>query len=198
MRIEIVIFDGYDELDAFGPFEVLAVAAGQGAPFKVALVGLVEAGQVRGIHGSRVLVDAGLGNPDAVIVPGGGWLNRAQTGAFAEAERGVLPARLAALAPDVRWTASVCTGAMLLAAAGLLKGRPATTNKDALEELGATGAIVQPNRVVCDGNVITSGGLSAGLDLGLWIIEREVGPALARKVADIMEYRPHNDVLRSQ
>ncbi|HST85010.1 MAG TPA: DJ-1/PfpI family protein [Kineosporiaceae bacterium] len=198
MRIEIVVFDGYDELDAFGPFEVLAVAAGQGAPFEVVLVGLEGPGEVRGIHGSRVLLEVGLGTPDAVIVPGGGWLNRAPSGAFAEAARGVLTERLAALAPDLRWTASVCTGAMLLAAAGLLKGRPATTNRAALAELRAGGAIVQGNRVVDDGNVITSGGLSAGLDLGLWLIEREVDADLARNVADILEYRPHNDVWQSR
>ena len=194
MRIEIVIFDGYDELDAIGPFEVLAMAAGRGAPFEVALVGIDGPGEIRGQHGSRMIVDAGLGTPDAVIVPGGGWLSRSPAGAWAESTRGVLPERLAALAPDLRWTASVCTGAMLLAAAGLLKGKSATTNRNALAELRATGATALPNRVVDDGDVITVGGLSAGLDLGLWIIEREVGPDLARTVADLIEYTPRNDV----
>lgn len=194
MRIEIVVFDGYDELDAFGPFEVLAVAAGQGAPFDVTLVGVDGAGEIRGHHGSRVVVDAGLGTPDAVIVSGGGWLDRAPAGAWAEAERGVLPRRLAALAPGLRWTASVCTGAMLLSAAGLLRGRPATTNRNAQAELRERGALVRSNRVVDDGTLITAGGLVAGLDLGLWIIEREVGADLAAAVASSIEYRPHHDV----
>jgi hypothetical protein len=73
-----------------------------------------------------------------------------------------------------------------------------TTMIKFIAELRGSGAIVHNNRVVDDGNVITSGGLSAGLDLGLWLIEREVGPDLARAVADILEYRPHHDVWQSR
>jgi transcriptional regulator GlxA family with amidase domain len=196
MRIEIVVFDGYDELDALGPFEVLKVAAGRGAPFDVTLVGVDGPGEIRGQHGSRIVVDAALGDavPDAVIVSGGGWLSRADAGAWAQAQRGVLPRRLAALAPGLRWSASVCTGAMLLSAAGLLRGRPATTNRHAQAELGERGALVRANRVVDDGTLITAGGLVAGLDLGLWIIEREVDADLAAAVAATVEYTPHRDV----
>jgi transcriptional regulator GlxA family with amidase domain len=201
MRIEIVIFDGFDELDAIGPLETLGLARGAGAPFDVTLVGIDGPGEVRGQHGTRVVVSAGLGlgdePPAAVIVPGGGWLNRAPAGAWAEAERGVLTARLAQLAPSLTWTASVCTGAMLLASAGLLAGRTATTNRNAHAELAATGAIVRTNRVVDDGNIITAGALSAGLDLGLWIIEREVDAATASAVAEGMEYQPQNNVWQS-
>jgi len=193
MRIEIVIFDGYDELDALGPFEVLAVAAGRGAPFEVALVGVDAAGEIRGNHGSRVIVDRGLGEPDAVIVPGGGWLNRAPAGAWVQAQGGSLPDRLAALAPRLRWTASVCTGTMLLAAAGLVKGRTVTTNRNAWQELRDSGGTVRPNRVVDDGNLITCGGITAGLDLALRIVEREAGPDLATAVAAGLEYAPRND-----
>jgi transcriptional regulator GlxA family with amidase domain len=194
MRIEIVIFDGYDELDAFGPFEVLALASGRGAPFEVALVGAEGAGEVRGSHGSRVRVDAGLGNPEGVIVPGGGWLDRAPAGAWAQAEKGLLPKQLASLAPSLRWTASVCTGAMLLAAAGLLKGRIATTNRHAQAELRNHGVTVLPNRVVDDGNLITAGGITAGLDLALWLTTREAGPAVAQNVATSIEYTPSPDI----
>ncbi len=194
MRIEIVVFDGFDELDAFGPLEVLSSAAGRGAPFELALVGVTGPGRVRAHHGTHVVVSAGLGQPDAVIVPGGGWLNRAPAGAWAEAQRGELPARLAALAPSLRWTASVCTGALLLASAGLLNGRTATTNRNALAELAATGANVVTHRVVDDGPAVTAGGLSAGLDLGLWLIQREVSAELAHEVADSLEYVPRDDV----
>jgi transcriptional regulator GlxA family with amidase domain len=194
MRIEIVIFDGYDELDAFGPFEVLALAAGKGAPFEVALVGAEGAGEVRGSHGSRVLVQAGLGSPEAVIVPGGGWLDRAPAGAWAQAEKGLLPKQLATVAPQLRWTASVCTGGMLLAAAGLLEGRIATTNRHAQAELRDYGVTVLPNRVVDDGNLITAGGITAGLDLALWLTTREAGADLARAVARSMEYTPDPDI----
>jgi len=194
MRIEIVIFDGFDELDALGPFEALTSAAGGGAPFEVALVGADGPGEVRGDHGLRLVVDAGLGSPDAVIVPGGGWLDRADAGSWAQAQRGELPAKLAELAPTVRWTASVCTGAMLLAEAGLLRGRTATTNRNAQDELRATGVTVLPNRVVDDGNIITAGGIICGIDLALWLIEREVGAELAERVAFGLEYVAQRDV----
>jgi transcriptional regulator GlxA family with amidase domain len=138
----------------------------------------------------------GLGSPDGIVVPGGGWMNRAPEGAWAQAERGVLPGRLAELAGTVRWTASVCSGAMLLARAGLLKGRPATTNHNLIDALAETGAQAMRRRVVDDGPVITAGGLTAGLDLGLWLIEREVSAKLAARVAESMEYRPWNDVWR--
>ncbi|GAB3943161.1 hypothetical protein GCM10029976_065360 [Kribbella albertanoniae] len=71
----------------------------------------------------------GLGTPDALVVPGGGWGSRAEKGSWAEARRGVLTERIAELAPQLRWIGSVCTGTMLLAEAGLLKGRPATTSR---------------------------------------------------------------------
>lgn len=199
MRIEVVIFDGFDELDVFGPVEVLSMASTPNRPFDVELVGVHGPGEVIGQHGTRVRVTARLagGGVDAVIVPGGGWLNRAPAGAWAQLQEAVLPRRLAELAPSLRWTASVCTGAMLLAAAGLLEARPATTNRRARGELAQAGAVVLTNRVVDDGNVITAGGLSAGLDLGLWILEREVGPELAAEVADRMEYTAHRDVHRT-
>jgi transcriptional regulator GlxA family with amidase domain len=196
MRIEIVVFDGFDEIDAIGPFEVLDSAAQVGAPFDVVLVGADGPAEIQAQHGLRMVVEEGLGRPDAVIVPGGGWLNHAPEGAWTQARRGALPRRLAELAGTVRWTASVCSGAMLLAEAGLLRGRPATTNHNLLTGLGETGAVVTPHRIVDDGDIITAGGLTAGLDLGLWLIEREVGPELAATIADNMEYLPRNDVWR--
>jgi putative intracellular protease/amidase len=183
MRIEIVVFDGFDELDAFGPFEVFSIAG-----FDVELVAVERPGQVTGKGGAQLLVPAVLGQADGVVVPGGGWLNRAAVGSWAEAQRGVLPARLAELAPSTRWLASVCTGGMLLATAGLLTGRRATTNRNAYEELRAHDVTVLDQRVVDDGDRITAGALSAGLDLGLWITERELGAAAAERVATAVEY----------
>ncbi len=198
MRIEMVVFDGFDELDVFGPLEVLKSAAGPAA-FDVRLVGADGPGEITAQHGTRLIVAEGLGTgdapPDAVVVPGGGWLNRAPAGSWHEAQRGVLPARLAELAPSLNWIGSVCTGALLLAAAGLLTGRPATTNRNARAELAAAGAVVTTHRVVDDGPVITAGGLSAGLDLGLRIIEREAGAELAAAVAHSLEYAARDDVL---
>jgi transcriptional regulator GlxA family with amidase domain len=178
VRIEIVIFDGFDELDAIGPFEVLSLAG-----FDVELVVASEPGPVRSMRGLPVHVPTVLGRPDGLIAVGGGWMNRASEGSWAQAERGILPERLALAAGSARWSASVCTGAMLLAAAGLLTGRNATTNANAYGELRAYGVNVVEERVVDDGDRVTAGALSAGLDLGLWLTEREMGAQRAAEVA---------------
>ncbi|MFG1838053.1 DJ-1/PfpI family protein [Micromonospora sp. NPDC049175] len=183
MRIEIVVFDGFDELDVFGPFEVLAIAG-----FAVELVAVERPGPVVSMRGVQLQVPAVLGRPDGVVVPGGGWLNRAAAGSWAQAQHGVLPARLAALAPSTRWMASVCTGGLLLAAAGLLGQRRATTNRNAYDELRSYGVDVVDERVVDDGDRITAGALTAGLDLALWITERERDAATADRVAATIEY----------
>lgn len=179
--IEIVLFDGFDEIDAFGPFEVLS-SAGLDVEF-VAL----EPDDIVSMRGATLRIPAALGRPDGEIVPGGGWLNRAPDGLRAQAERGVLPARLAELAPSVRWLASVCTGS-LLARAGLLADRYATTNRNAVDELRPDVLDVIAERVVDDGDRITAAGLTAGLDLGLHLVERELGSAVADRVAGSIEY----------
>lgn len=188
MRIEIVIFDGFDEVDAIGPFEVLRNAARAVDDLEVELVGAAGGGLVTGGHGLRATVDRGLsGTADVVIVPGGGWNDRAPQGARAEADRGELPARLAELHRAGARVASVCTGGMLLAAAGITAGRPATTHHGALEDLRASGAKVIEARVVDDGDVVTAGGVTAGLDLALHLVEREWGQELADAIAREME-----------
>ncbi|MFI5924868.1 DJ-1/PfpI family protein [Micromonospora sp. NPDC051543] len=183
MRIDIVVFDGFDELDVFGPFEVLSVAG-----LDVRLVAVERPGPVTSMRGVELRVPDVLGPADGVIVPGGGWLNRAAEGAWAQAQRGELPARLSALAPSTRWMASVCTGALLLAAAGLLTGRRATTNRNAYDELRGYDVTVLDERVVDDGDRVTAGALTAGLDLGLWLTERELGGGMADGVATAIEY----------
>ena len=192
MLIEIPLFDGFDEIDAFGPFEVLSSAG-----FLVSLVGGVRPGRVISMRGIRLDVETVLGEPDAVVVPGGGWLNRAPEGSWAQAQRGTLPDKLAKIAPTTRLIASVCSGAMLLASAGLMTGRRATTNRNAFDELRGYDVEVIDERVVDDGTIITAGGLTAGIDLGLWIAERELGTAVADRVARSMEYTRQGRVWRS-
>ncbi len=197
MRIEIPVFDGFDELDAVGPYEVLRIAGeiSTDAGLEVALVGAHGPGGVVAAHGLRLNVSEGLGRPDTVIMPGGGWTGRTPRGTWHEVHTGILPARLAEVAPSCRWVASVCTGAMLLAAAGLTTGRRVTTHLDALDDLRATGAqVVDGARVVDDGDLLTAAGVTAGLDLSLWIVERAFGPALAEAVATEIEYRRLRDV----
>jgi transcriptional regulator GlxA family with amidase domain len=121
-------------------------------------------------------------------VPGGGWNDRAPQGARAEAERGDLPRRLAELHAGGARVGSVCTGGMILAAAGLTEGRPATTHRGALDDLRASGAEVVEARVVDDGDLITAGGVTSGIDLALHVVEREWGERLADGIASEMEF----------
>jgi transcriptional regulator GlxA family with amidase domain len=200
LRIEIPVFDGFDELDAIGPYEVLRTAGeiDPDAGLEVALVGAHGPGEVVAAHGLRLSLSEGLGRPDAVIVPGGGWTRRPLCGAWHEVQTGILPARPAELAPSCRWVASVCTGAMLLAAAGLTTGRRVTTHHDDLDDLRATGAqVVDGARVVDDGDLLTAAGVTAGLDLSLWIVERARGAAVADTVATEIEHQRVRDVHRS-
>jgi transcriptional regulator GlxA family with amidase domain len=106
----------------------------------------------------------------------------------------VTTARIAELAPSLRWISAICTGSMLLAESGLVKGRPATTNRNAWAELEAFGAELKTNRVVDDGTLITGGGITSGIDLALYIVEREYGPEVADGIAATMEYTRDRDV----
>ena len=193
-KISIVVFDGFDEIDVFGPFEVLA---GAGAGIAVGLVTAGSPGLVTSMRGVKVEVTEPLEAVDGVVVPGGGWLNRAPSGVWGEVQRGGLPARLAELAPQLPWLASVCSGGMVLAHAGLLKDRPATTNRGCFDEFRPHVGEVVDERVVDDGDRITSGALFSGVDLGLWIVERELGTATADRVAARTEYRRHGRVWHS-
>ncbi len=197
MQIDIVVFDGVDELDAIGPFEVLRNAAKLGAGFSVRLVSWTGGPQVIGAHGLCVTIevqDLGDARPDLVIIPGGGWNDRNPQGARAEAERGIIPARLAELHQVGTTVAAVCTGAMIVASAGLLQGRAATTHHAAVDDLRRTGANVIAARVVDDGDIITCGGVTSGLDLALWLVERFASPGIANRVAAEMEYERRGDV----
>ncbi len=190
---EIVLFDGFDELDAIGPYEVLENAAHAGASIDTELVALEETDLVTASHDLRVEPDGTLGDPDLLLVPGGGWTS-ANEGVRAAVEGGALPD-----AVDERYTngatvASVCTGAMVLAEAGLLEGRPATTHRVAVDDLEATAANVVDERVVDDGDVLTAGGVTSGIDLGLWLVEREFGASVADEVATKMAHERRGDV----
>ena len=197
MEVAVLIFDGFDELDAIGPYEVLANAAQLGADLRVQLLTLRPADEVIGSHGLRVRPDGLLdGRIDLVIVPGGGWNDRAERGAWDEARQGELPKAVARLYDAGTTIASVCTGAMLLSAAGLTRDRPATTHHGALDELREQGADVVEARVVDDGDLLTAGGVTSGIDLALWLVEREWGAELAKKIEAEMEYERRDSVHR--
>jgi transcriptional regulator GlxA family with amidase domain len=197
VRIGIVLFEGFEELDAIGPYGVLRYAAGYGAEVEVELVTLEPVERVTAANGLVVEPQGVLDESyDLVVVPGGGWHERAERGTFAEARRGELTATLARLHERGTAVASVCTGGMLLSAAGLTRGRPAVTHAATLDELAASGARVIRERVVDDGDLVTSGGVTAGIDMALWLVEREWGKEKADRIARLMEHERDGKVWR--
>ncbi len=190
MDVAIILYEGFDELDAVGPYEVVRTAADSGADVDAALVTVDDDGPVEANHGARIVPDGRLADrdPGVVVVPGGGWNDRSSSGAWTECERGVIPDAVARAHEAGATVASVCTGAMLLVEAGLLDGRPATTHHTALSDLRATDAAVREARVVDDGDVLTAGGVTAGIDLALHLLERACGAATADAVAGELEY----------
>jgi transcriptional regulator GlxA family with amidase domain len=198
MRIEILLYDGFDELDGIAPYEVLRTAEENGADIHAVLVGAYGAGTVTASHGTRIEVDGGVSEAaDMVLVPGGSWNSRGERGAWAEARRGEVPSTIAAAQQRGARIASVCTGAMLLAAAGITDGRPATTHHTALEDLRESGARVIDARVVDDGDLMTAAGITSGIDLALHIVEQQAGAEIADKVADEIEYERRFEVARA-
>lgn len=187
--IDIVLFDGVDELDAVGPLEVLRGAAAQGGDLAVRLVTRTEPLEVTGSHGLRMRADAVYSpGADILLVPGGGWIARAEAGAWAEAERGDWLPLIKAAAERGALLAAVCTGTMLLARAGVIGARPATTHHGARADLEATGVRLVDERVVDAGALVTAGGVTSGLDLALHLVERLVSPEAAERQAALLEY----------
>jgi len=203
MDVEILLYDGYDELDAIGPFEVFANAGrvlGRRESDRTCgatLVTLEPADRVTASHGLRVEPDDALGDPDLLVVPGGGWNASGDRGARAEAERGAVPEAVATRYERGATVASVCTGGMLLARAGVLDGRPAVTHQGALDDLRATDAEVVEARVVDAGRVVTAGGVTSGIDLALYLVERAFGTDVVDTVSGEMEYERADDVYRA-
>jgi transcriptional regulator GlxA family with amidase domain len=196
MRAAIVIFPGVDDLDAFGPFEVLVNARAGGADTEVELLTVQPAEEIPTSHGAVIKPGGVLHDDlDLLIIPGGGWNDRAERGAWAEANRAELPAAIRRHHQAGGQLASVCTGAGILAAAGVLGGRRAATHHSARRDLQERGVEIVEARVVDDGDVITAGGVTAGIDLALWLVERHWGRALADGIAHEMEYERRGPVV---
>ena len=202
MHFDVLLYPGFDELDALAPWEILSgLAEGLPGAHSAALVTLDGTGPVTASHGAILHPHAALAErPDVLVVPGGGWSARdGRPGAWATAQDDAVLSAIAGRHARGSVIASVCTGAMLLSAAGLLRGRPATTHHSALADLRAAGAdVVEGARVVDDGDVISAGGVTSGLDLALWLLERFVGPQAAILAERELEYERRGTVWRSR
>jgi transcriptional regulator GlxA family with amidase domain len=196
VKAAIAVFEGVDDLDAFGPFEVLTNAARVHTDLQVRLLTPRDTDEVHTSHGATLRPDGVLDDfgPELLIVPGGGWNDRAEHGAWAEAHRSELPDAIRRYREAGAVVASVCTGAGILAAAGVLDGRPASTHRAAHQDLRDRGVEIVDARVVDDGDVLTAGGVTAGIDLALWLVEREWGKKLADLIADGIEYERRGSI----
>jgi transcriptional regulator GlxA family with amidase domain len=182
MKIAIPVFDGLTALDAVGPYEVLSRLPGAKVSFVAA-----QTGPVRAETGMlTILPEAPLSellDPEVVVVPGGRGTRRLMD------EQPIL-AWLRRVHETSLWTTSVCTGSLLLAAAGLLEGMEATTHWLALDTLSRFGAKPVSRRVVEQGKLMTAAGVSAGIDMALTLAARIAGEETAQAIQLGIEYDP--------
>ncbi|WP_306215388.1 DJ-1/PfpI family protein [Actinoplanes sp. RD1] len=197
LRVQIVMFDGVEEQDFIGPYEVFSFAGRMsGGAIQVRYVTAGEPRPVTASFGTVVSVAHGWSPAvaDLLVVPGGGFARPDGPGVWAEIKSDVLPRRLAAAPRDGLVVTSLCTGAMLLAAAGLTNGRPCTTHTNAKQELAGRGGIVKDARVVDDGDLVTAAGVTSGLELALHLVRRELGADLAVRTENALEYQARGTV----
>ncbi len=184
MQIAIVLYPGFTALDVIGPYEVLRFLPGAEIRFVAAEVGPVVADTgVLLIAATHSLAETP--SPDIVLIGGSG------TASARTALNHDITAWLRQVHRTTTWTTSVCTGSVALAAAGILDGLPATSHWAEVPALAAFGAVpVGDRRVVHAGKVVTGAGVSAGIDLALWLLGEIAGSARARAAAAMIEYDP--------
>ncbi|MEK4057561.1 DJ-1/PfpI family protein [Paenibacillus sp. FSL F4-0087] len=208
LTVQIVLFDGFDLLDAVAPYEVFCAASmhtdnavrvemvtAEGPrPVTSGMNGLtIEASNTLDPErGGIILVPGAAGNvegdgPDSIPAILGKAMNTELTTMIKTAldHKDIL-------------VATVCGGSLLLAMGGLLEGRSAVTHRLGMDLLGATGAIPVPARVVDDGNLVTGGGVTSGLDVALYLVERELGPRIAHEIEQLFEYERRGTVWRAK
>jgi putative intracellular protease/amidase len=184
MQIAILAYDHMTALDAVGPYEVLSRLPGADTTF----VG-VQRGPVRcDTRRLAIVADAALDElvrPDVLVVPG--WSGSKQEDLLAP---GAVQEWIRAVDQHTTWTTSTCTGAIVLAAAGVLTGRRATTHWLATDWLAGLGALPAAERVVRDGKYVTAAGVSAGLDMALTLAAHITGDRNAMALQLLLEYDP--------
>ncbi|MFN4087461.1 MAG: DJ-1/PfpI family protein [Alphaproteobacteria bacterium] len=181
-RIGMVIFPRMTQLDLTGPFEVLARMSG--AQVDLIWHRMEPVTDAQGLIFTPTATFADYGVPDILFIPGG-------PGVLEAMQDRDLVAFVRAAGESARLVTSVCTGSLVLGAAGLLKGRRATTHWGAIEQLELLGAVPTRERVVVDGNRITGAGVTSGIDFGLAVVAQLHGEERAREVQLQIEYDPH-------
>lgn len=182
MEITVLLYDRFTALDCIGPYEVLSRIPGARLRFIAKHAGPVTAdtGMLR-VIAEAALTD--VSRPDILLIPGG----PGDEAALADAE---IVEWVARAHETTRWTTSVCTGALILGAAGILKGLDATTHWASVARLESFGARYTEQRVVRQGKIITGAGVSAGIDMGLTLLAHEVGGDFAKALQLAIEYDP--------
>jgi transcriptional regulator GlxA family with amidase domain len=182
VELAILLFDDVTALDAIGPYEVLQRVPGMTVRFVAPDPGIksTENGSL------RMVADTALDEmpaPDVLLVPGG-------SGEVAMRGDERVLAWLRSAHQTTTYTTSVCTGSLVLAAAGLLQGMPATTHWTAMEHLGELGASPVADRVVESGKILTAAGVSSGIDMALVLAARLAGDEVAQAIQLSIEYDP--------
>ena len=182
MKIAIPIFDKVTALDAIGPYEVLSRLPGAELKFLSFEPGPVRTdNRMLALHADGVFED--MPDPDVFVVPGGFG-----TRALMKDERMLAWVRKAH--ETSQWTTSVCTGSLVLGAAGLLDGLEATTHWAAMDTLASTGCRPTGRRVVEQGKIVTAAGVSSGIDMALFLAGRIAGDVVAQAIQLGIEYDP--------
>lgn len=183
MKIAFLIYPGFTALDIVGPFDVLGHLPGAEAHFvSTTATAIPNDNDVLSIVARRTL--AQVPDPDLVVVPGG------TQGTRAAAQNPEILDWLRQVHPKTTWTTSVCTGSLILGAAGILEGQDATTHWSAKDELAALGSSYRAQRWVRHGKVITAAGVSAGLDMALYLAGQIIGDVGAQALQLALEYDP--------
>ena len=184
LNVGILIFPGVEELDFVGPFEVLSYL-NKVIPESTRMLLVSETSDsVKAYNGMRVLPDVTIEtcpDLDILVVPGG-------KGRLIAMKNPHLIQFIKNQVPHARYIASVCTGAFLLAEAGLLTGKKATTYHEVLEDLSGYDVQVVTDKVVPQGQIITAGGVSSGIELGFYLLRELFGAQTAQQVARKIEY----------
>ncbi|MEV0384853.1 DJ-1/PfpI family protein [Nonomuraea sp. NPDC050643] len=182
MHVAIPLYPRFTALDAVGPYTVLAMAPGCTVTFVAA-----EPGPVTDDQGALTLTAtasyADVPAPDVIVVPGG-------PGTMAALSDEALLGWIRQAHEHTRWTTSVCTGSLILGAAGLLTGVKATTHWGLMDLLKTFGAEPVSERVVTEGKIVTAAGVSAGIDMALTLLSQADGAETAQMVQLAIEYDP--------